>query len=547
MAAGGVMWEFLASVGFKVDEGGMKAALSKVAGFAAGIQAVVAGVYAGVVSVARAEVATANAARSLGISVDALEELDYAAQAAGMSSEELRQGLTAMAKARPGIRNIGEEIDKAARATRGMTDEQRKAWAAAHGFDPSVIPLLAKDVAGLREEYRKMASVSGVTAEQAAADSRGLVAELARLQAMGALLAKSLSLALMGKVRRTVENLRRAVTENFDKIKVVFLASINAALRIAGAIGSAAARIIQWVSAVAGWFDRFSEGQKKLIIGAGLLIAAWKKLNLAFLKTPLGMILAGLTAILALVDDFQTYMEGGDSLIDWGPYKDAILGVADAFKIAVDLIGVNLQSVMTLLSDTGALLKALFTGDLEGTIAAAKQLWADYCAAVANFFTTLWTGIKEKFPDFAALAEGAAAGIIAAFRQVPVWFRNLWDSVKNWAADAANAMVGALGRAADWLKEKLMGILPDFVKGWLSDGGSAAPSAPPHADITPSPAAQAGIAGGARETRQNVNIDQKNSFTITGAADPQATANAVAARQDGVNAAAVRNLKGAAL
>jgi hypothetical protein len=54
------------------------------------------------------------------------------------------------------------------------------------------------------------------------------------------------------------------------------------------------------------------------------IVAAWKLLNLAFITTPVGMILTGLLALLALYDDFMTWKEGGDSLFDWGKWVPAI-------------------------------------------------------------------------------------------------------------------------------------------------------------------------------------------------------------------------------
>ena len=56
----------------------------------------------------------------------------------------------------------------------------------------------------------------------------------------------------------------------------------------------------------------------------GLIIAAWKILNLALLTTPLGMLITGLAGIVALVDDYLTYMEGGESYFDWGPWASTI-------------------------------------------------------------------------------------------------------------------------------------------------------------------------------------------------------------------------------
>ena len=45
--------------------------------------------------------------------------------------------------------------------------------------------------------------------------------------------------------------------------------------------------------------------------------AAWKILNLSFLATPLGMLISGITALIALWDDFQVWKEGGESYFNW--------------------------------------------------------------------------------------------------------------------------------------------------------------------------------------------------------------------------------------
>src|SRR4051812_3077747 len=58
-----------------------------------------------------------------------------------------------------------------------------------------------------------------------------------------------------------------------------------------------------------------TDGWSTIIIG---VIAAWKLLNLSFLATPLGMVLALAVALLALYDDLKTFVEGGQSLINWG-------------------------------------------------------------------------------------------------------------------------------------------------------------------------------------------------------------------------------------
>ena len=93
--------------------------------------------------------------------------------------------------------------------------------------------------------------------------------------------------------------------------------------------------------------DEATGGWSTKILGA---IAAWKLLNLEFLATPLGMILGGLLAILALYDDFEVWKEGGISFFNWAPVvpiindvvavvHDLYEGLSDMFAILFDLIG----------------------------------------------------------------------------------------------------------------------------------------------------------------------------------------------------------------
>lgn len=106
--------------------------------------------------------------------------------------------------------------------------------------------------------------------------------------------------------------------------------------------------------------DEKTNGWSTIVLG---LVAAWKLLNLSFLATPLGALIAGFVALLALFDDFKTWQEGGKSLFDWTdavPVIDAvtkslsemyktisgILYVAKELVLAIkDLLNFNLSKV----------------------------------------------------------------------------------------------------------------------------------------------------------------------------------------------------------
>lgn len=98
------------------------------------------------------------------------------------------------------------------------------------------------------------------------------------------------------------------------------------------------------------------------------VIAAWDALNLAFLATPLGALIAGLVTLLALFDDFEVWREKGKSLFDWGPFVPVINAVSDSIQRLVALLGDMFQ----ILFGIGDVLVKVFTGQWQGAANALK-------------------------------------------------------------------------------------------------------------------------------------------------------------------------------
>jgi hypothetical protein len=122
-----------------------------------------------------------------------------------------------------------------------------------------------------------------------------------------------------------------------------------------------------------------TDGWSTIILGA---VAAWKLLNLAFLTTPLGMILAGLVGILALFDDFKTWEEGGASLFDWSSFVPVIKAVGDAlgslrkvFLSLVDIIGNLFVAFWQLFHGDWSGAWDSLKGSLQSVIDLMKNLW----------------------------------------------------------------------------------------------------------------------------------------------------------------------------
>lgn len=286
---------------------------------------------------------------------------------------------------------------------------------------------------------------------------------------------ESLAVKLMPKVRagldrmgKVFEELRHTLQENGKKIVEAISPILNVILRVGESFVTFVARTIgvvgNLIGRVVGAFMAMNEASNGWIGYLAIALAAWKAFNLGFLLTPIGAILGLSVAILALYDDFMTWKEGGDSLIDWSKWAPGIEAGLNAINSFID-------AVVTLSGAVGDLIGAfikLFSGDFAG------------------FFT--------QFAEF-------GQGLIDTFKQ-------LWDTVSG-LTDAAG---------------KISNVVGDIF------GGS--PSAP-------APQARAAISGGA-------NVNQATNINITGGANPQATAQAVANKQKEVNASMTRNVRGAA-
>jgi hypothetical protein len=136
---------------------------------------------------------------------------------------------------------------------------------------------------------------------------------------------ESASVKLMPKFRAQIRaiteamiNFRRKVMDNLPKAIEAIMPIIDVIMRIAEAFIKITTRIASGAMTIIGWLLRLNEetgGWAGYILAAA---AAWKYLNLAFLASPLGMLLLLAAVVALLIDDFLTFEEGGESLIDWG-------------------------------------------------------------------------------------------------------------------------------------------------------------------------------------------------------------------------------------
>lgn len=529
MSGGGeVIKGFLARLGFDVDgaglkkfNGGLASATLRVTAFAAGIQAMSAGLYAGLYKVAESQRKLLDLSEATGVSVAKLEELGYIAEQTGASSQTLQGSLQALQKtmadasmgqggglaafrrlgisvrgANGQLRDTAEVLGDVGKNIRGMSRGKQESFLSQLGIDRSLVPMLTQDVSGLSEAYHKMYSAAGVDAQTAAKASRDYVNEIGSIKSVLGMMAKSVSMAFIGKMSGDLVRFRKALIDNFTKISGIIQVVVKVVMRVAGAFGAIVMRIVGWVGGLMDWFKTLDQGAQRVIFAVGGLLVAWRLLNLGLLATPLGMIITGLIAIVALIDDFQTYMEGGKSLIDWGPWADDIMAVVDALGPLMDALGQVWDMV-------------------KGPLMESFRQWGSF---IADMFGGVLQAVSSFVKIVALLLQGDFGGALQA----------VFDLLQG-LLDLVGTVVKHVGGMISGAWEGLKGLL---------GGGDDAPA--PAGPVLGPQAAAAGSQAGAGNVTANTVIH------VDGARNPEAVARAVGSEQRRVNADLVRNTRGAA-
>lgn len=197
---------------------------------------------------------------------------------------------------------------------------------------------------------------------------------------------KSVGARFLPMLTKQMDIFRAKIFANMPKIQNAlekFVKFIFKAFEAASILGSRVWSILGRIWDFFVKLDEVTGGWSTKIL---LAVAAWKLLNLTFLASPLGMILTGLLAILALYDDFKTFQEGGESLLDWNKLIPVIEGIKEAVKGVVGIF----NSLGDAIAGIAFSLVSLFSGDFKNAFDALKQVGSD----LISMFSSVWNIFK---------------------------------------------------------------------------------------------------------------------------------------------------------
>lgn len=361
--------DFLVSLGFDIDQAGANKFEAVLKGVTANVLKVGAVVEGAALSIVGFTTQIANgldkiywASQRTGASVQGIKALGYAASQTGASAESAMsslEGLAGFMRSNPGAEGFlnrlgvqtrdasGKMRDTAAIFTgvgqklNNMPYYRAKQYAQMLGIDENTLMAMRRGMNGFTADYQSMLQKTGFNADKAAVQSNKFMTSMRGLTSLFGIMRDKIGSNLAGGLAGSIDNFRRQILDNWPKIEAVITKIIKGILWAGDAITRVLWRTGQAVEGVITWFKKLNPATQQLIALFSGLLVAWRLLNTAFMSSPLGMITTLIIALGLLLDDYQTWKEGGKSLIDWGKWKteidQAVKMIGDLKKTVTDL------------------------------------------------------------------------------------------------------------------------------------------------------------------------------------------------------------------
>lgn len=350
--------DFLVSLGFSVDDAGAKKFGAVLAGTTANVIKMGLAVEGAALSVVAFTAKIASgldnlywASQRTGATVQGIQSIGYAVSQVGGSVDAARSSLESLSRFirnNPGAEGFlnrlgvqtrdasGNMRDMAAIFTgvgqklSGMPYYRANQYAQMLGIDENTLMAMRRGVGQFSAQYSEMVKAIGFNADQAALSSNRFMTSLKSLGEMAGMARDKIGSNLADGLAGQIDNLRKKIIENFPKIEVTITKVIKGILWLGEIVGRVAFRIVDGVGDIIEWWGKLDAETKTLIEVIGGLVVAMRILNSTFWMSPIRLITGLIVALGLLWEDYKTWKEGGNSLIDWEKWQPAIDKAKDA-------------------------------------------------------------------------------------------------------------------------------------------------------------------------------------------------------------------------
>ncbi|MBC8947227.1 lytic transglycosylase catalytic [Xenorhabdus indica] len=361
-----VIKEFLISLGFDVKESDSKkfsAVLSGVTANVLKLGSAVEGAALAVVGFTAQVAANLDKlywqAQRTGGAAEQIKTLGYAVTQAGGTVEGLNASLENVARFlrnNPGgegfLRNMGIQtrdtngqlrdtaslVALVGERLSGMPSYRANQYASMLGIDESTMLAMRRGMGGYAADYRQIMRTMGFDPTVAAKHANDFMTQFYRLKSVMGMGKDKIGGELSRVLTPSMEKLTNLILKNWPIIEKVIMSVAEAILTMADILGQMVYRGAQGIQDIIGWWGKLDSESKTLIKAFGAIAAAWWALNKGFLTSPIGIITALLAALFLLYDDYQTWKDGGKSLIDWSKWEGTLKQIGEGIKQMKDWV-----------------------------------------------------------------------------------------------------------------------------------------------------------------------------------------------------------------
>lgn len=478
-----------------------------------------------------------NAANRVGSTAENLGSLQYALAQSGVEAEALESSLDGFsdiigqAKLGEGeglevFQKLGIQLKDAngnARDTvaifndlqgamAGLDKQTQVAYLGMLGMDGQLaqsMSVTAEEFQKLQAEYASAYGTLGVNVNDAAEQAHLFKNTLNQLKQTFSVITDAVGVSFFQESVQAFQDLRRVLTENISKIALVLKSLMSMLMAIAKSFVALGKTALEVVSSIIDWYTRQSTLFRTIIKIIGGVTAAILVMNTAFMKSPICRLLALIAAVGLLIEDFQVWKQGGDSLIGsllggfeqirnaagwFAPVIDnldkVMMGVA-AIPVAFKGWSVIGPLLKTIIGPFTALIKLipLLTGGIVklgiafmttpigwliaaiGALIAAGVLLYQNWDVVKEKLGAAWDWIVSKVQAAGEFIRNICSSIVEAFLAIPDLVSTAWANFTSYIMQKLKALVGPV----TWLLEKL-GIIEESEAPDLSASEEEAPN-----------------------------------------------------------------------
>lgn len=309
-----------------------------------------------------------------------------AAAGIGRGAKSFEQyGLSAK-KANGDIKTSSEMLGEISDKMKKMGEQEQIAMLAKLGIDGSMIQVLRLGNDELREQIELADKLTlGVGNAENAETAAAFKDNMTQLTQVFTAMGEYLSLRIAPAISRIIERFTKWFAENNDLIKAIlngFGRVFSFLFELAGAIDNVVSNTIGWRAVI-------------YTLGAALLWLS-RRMILAFATNPIGLAIMAIAGLILIIDDFITWLQGGESA-----FGDFYQSCADGLQWIED--------------------------KWDELVAWIKEKWDD----AISWIKEKWDGFIDSFSleKIKKTFEDIKQTIINKFKEAFGWAIDLWNSI----------------------------------------------------------------------------------------------------------------------